>query len=281
MEINGVEICVDTTGQPTDPAVLLIAGAASAMDWWRDGLVQRLAAGGRYVIRYDTRDTGQSVNYPAGEPGYTFMDLVDDAVGVLDELGVRSAQIVGISMGGALAQVMALQHPDRVDSLVLLATTSVRQGQGDLPGMTPELAEFFADHPQPDYTDRTAMVANTVLVMSKFEGPAYFDEEWVRATAGRVFDRTRSMAASEQNHMLIAEGDQPDLPLNAIERPTLVLHGTADPLFPIEHGEALARAIPGAVFRPLPGVGHQPPPPALWDTVVPWILELGHEGREP
>lgn len=279
MKVNDVEICVDTLGRPGDRAILLIAGAASSMDWWPAGFRERLAKAGRYVIRYDTRDTGQSESYPPGRPGYTFNDLVADAVGVLDALGVASAQVVGISMGGALAQIMAVRHPDRVDSLVLIATSPVSGvSDGDLPGMSADLRAFFESHPAPDYADRNAMIENTVSIIRQFDGARYFDESAVRETAGRVFDRTRDMASSEQNHMKMPATEDAPVELSAIAASTLILHGTADPLFPIAHGEALARAIPHASLLALDGVGHQTPPAATWDIVVPRMLALAEAG---
>src|SRR3954447_8192186 len=123
VDVNGVGLCVDTAGRAADPAILLIGGMGAAMDWLEPEFCQRLAAGGRFVIRYDHRDTGQSVSYPAGAPGYTGADLAADAVGVRDALGVRRAHVVGISMGAALAQRIAAESPDRVGSLVLMSTT--------------------------------------------------------------------------------------------------------------------------------------------------------------
>src|SRR3954454_23507048 len=116
VDVNGVGLCVDTAGRAADPAILLIGGMGAAMDWWEPEFCPRLAAGGRFVIRYDHRDTGQSVSYPAGAPGYTGADLAADAVGVLDAFGGRSAQLAGISMGGALAQQLALANRPGVDS---------------------------------------------------------------------------------------------------------------------------------------------------------------------
>jgi pimeloyl-ACP methyl ester carboxylesterase len=276
MQVNNVELCVDTVGNPGDPAILLIAGMASSMDWWHDGFVDRLAAGGRHVIRYDTRDTGQSQSYPPGEPGYTAADLVEDAIGVLDALGVASAQFVGISMGGAVAQLAAIGHPDRVDSLVLIATSPVNPGAQDLPPMSDELRDYFMGRPAPDYTDRNAMVAHGVDVQRHLSGPRYFDEDQVSETAGRVFDRTRNMASSEINHTRMGGDNEPSRPrLGDITAPTLVFHGTVDPMFALPHGEALARQIPDAMLLPLDGVGHQPPPPATWDIVVPRMLAIG------
>jgi pimeloyl-ACP methyl ester carboxylesterase len=275
MRVNNVEICVDAVGDPADPAIVLIGGAASSMDWWDERLVDRLAAAGRYVIRYDSRDTGQSESYPPGRPGYTMSDLVEDAVGVLDALGVTSAQFVGISMGGAVAQLVACAHPDRVDSLVLIATSPVAPTGTDLPTMNEDLRDYFVGQAEPDYTDRDAMVAYGVDVQRHLCGPGYFDEKWVRETAGRIFDRTRNMASSEINHMRM-DGDESIRPsMRDISAPALILHGTADPLFALAHGEALAREIPHATLLPLDGVGHQPPPPATWDVVLPMMLAPG------
>jgi pimeloyl-ACP methyl ester carboxylesterase len=117
--VNGVTLYVDTYGDPSDPTILLIGGAGGSMDWWEPDFCRQLA-GGRCVIRYDMRDTEQSVTYPPGWPGYTGEDLANDAVGVPDALGVRTAHPIGISMGGALAQRIAAEHPERVDDLVRL-----------------------------------------------------------------------------------------------------------------------------------------------------------------
>jgi pimeloyl-ACP methyl ester carboxylesterase len=118
--VNGVTLYVDTYGDPSDPTILLIGGAGGSMDWWEPDFCRQLAGGGRCVIRYDMRDTEQSVTYPPGRPGYTGEDLANDAVGVLDALGVRTAHLIGISMGGALAQRIAAEHPERVNALVRL-----------------------------------------------------------------------------------------------------------------------------------------------------------------
>jgi len=273
VEVNGVGLCVDTAGDPADPAILLIAGLGSSMDWWEDGFCQRLAGGGRFVIRYDHRDTGQSVSYPAGKPGYTSADLAADAVGILDALGRRSAQLAGISMGGALAQQVALAHPERVGSLVLFSTSTAVPCGSELPPMSEELRAWFAAE-VPDWNERGAVIDYLTAYERHLEGPDYFDEPHVRALAGRIFDRTRDMAASMTNHALAAEGELARGPLGAISAPVLVVHGTADPLFPLGHGEALARAIPRAQLLPLAGVGHQLPPRPFWPSVTTAMLRL-------
>jgi len=279
VEVNGVGLCVDTAGDPADPAILLIAGLSSSMDWWEDGFCQQLAGGGRFVIRYDHRDTGQSVSYPAGKPGYTGADLAADAVGILDALGRRSAQLAGISMGGALAQQVALAHPERVGSLVLMSTSPAVPCGSELPPMSEELRAWFAAE-VPDWNERGAVIDYLTAYERHLEGPDYFDEPHVRALAGRIFDRTRDMAASMTNHALAAEGELARGPLGAISAPVLVVHGTADPLFPLGHGEALARAIPRAQLLPLAGVGHQLPPRPFWPSVTTAMLTLMPEGDQ-
>jgi pimeloyl-ACP methyl ester carboxylesterase/SAM-dependent methyltransferase len=270
MDVSGVELHVETMGDPADPALLLLAGMGAPLDWWDDEFCARLAEGGRFVIRYDHRDTGESVSYPVGKPGYTGADLLADALGVLDGLGVRRAHLVGISMGGALAQRIAIHHPDRVESLVLISTTFAfpRDG-GPLPPPDARIGAFFAAPPAPpDWSDHPAVVEFIVDMQRLYM--TEFDEEAVRKTAQRIVERTRDMAASMVNPRVMADGSAE--PAGPPTVPTLVIHGTADPLFPLAHGEALAGAIPGARLLPLSGVGHQTPPPSSWPTVVPAIL---------
>src|SRR5918997_1219886 len=130
IQTNGVTLAADSFGDPADPAILLIMGGGASMDWWEDEFCERLAAGPRFVIRYDHRDTGESASYEPGSPGYTGRDLVTDAVELLDAFGLASAHVVGLSMGGGIAQAMALDHPGRVASLTLMSTSA---GGDDLP----------------------------------------------------------------------------------------------------------------------------------------------------
>jgi len=273
LEVNGVGLCVDTAGDAADPAILLIGGMGASMDWWEDEFCQRLAAGGRFVIRYDHRDTGQSVSYPAGAPGYTGADLAADVVGMLDALGRRSAHLAGISMGGALAQQVALAHPERVDSLVLMSTSPAVPSGAKLPPMSEELRAWFAaEVPRPDWAERAAIIDYLTGYERQLETAEYFDEAHVRGLVARIVDRTRDMAASVMNHALAEEGALARGRLDDIAAPTLVIHGTADPLFPFGHGEALAGGIPRARLLPLEGVGHQMPPRPWWPSVIAAIL---------
>jgi pimeloyl-ACP methyl ester carboxylesterase len=277
VQANGVDLCVQTFGAPESPAMPLVGGAASSMDWWEDELCERLATGPRFVVRYDLRDTGQSVTSPPGAPDYDQADLVADAVGVLDALEIPRAHLVGISMGGGIVQRLALDHADRVRSLTLISTSPGGPGgpeHPDLPPMTDELAAFFAEPaPEPDWEDREAVIDYIVAGQRPFSG-SWFDEEGMRVLVGRIVDRTKNIASSMTNHWILEGGDPPVRPrLSGITAPTLVVHGTEDPLFPLGHGEALAREIPGARLVPLEGMGHEMPPRPVWDTVVEAILD--------
>jgi pimeloyl-ACP methyl ester carboxylesterase len=268
---NGVDLCLETFGDPTDPAILLIAGAGGSMLSWEDDFCERLAAGSRFVIRYDNRDTGRSVTYEPGDPQYTGPDLVEDAVGILDALGIDRAHLVGISMGGGIAQFVALDHPDRVASLTLISTSP---GSGaDLPKMSDELRAHFAGATaEPDWSDRAAVIDYVVEDARHYAGTSRpFDEAAWRDLAGRDFDRTINIASSMKNHSLIEGGEGWRERLAEIRVPTLVVHGTEDPLFPYGHGVALANEIPAARLLRLEQTGHELPR-AVWDVVVPAIL---------
>jgi pimeloyl-ACP methyl ester carboxylesterase len=278
---RGAELCIQAFGDRADPAILLIQGATAAMDWWEDDLCRRLADGRRFVVRYDHRDTGQSTSYPPGAPGYTGRDLVDDALAVLDALHVTRSHIVGLSMGGALSQVVALDHPDRVRSLTLIATSPVGPSPAgtQLPPMADELAATFANggDPEPDWSDRAAAVDYLVGSFRPYAGSGPFDEPGLRAVAERVVDRSRSLA-SAGNHYLAEPGAEPTRALGDLAVPTLVIHGAEDPLFPLAHGQALAELIPGAELLVLEHTGHELPR-STWDTVIPALL--AHTAGDP
>jgi pimeloyl-ACP methyl ester carboxylesterase len=281
--VDDVELCVQTFGDPAAPALLLIGGAEASMDWWEDAFCERLAAGGRNVIRYDTRDTGRSTTFPPGKPPYRGDALLADAVGILDALGIAAAHIVGMSMGGGIAQGLAVFHPDRVLSLTLIATSPGGPGGSDEPGlppMSPELAEKFAQGgaATPDWSDREGVIAYFIAGEHMLAGTIPVDEEAVRRVAGRAWDRSPVPAAA-QNHWQLDGGEPVHHRLGEITAPTLVLHGTADPLLPYPHGEALAREIPGARLVPLVGMGHQMPPREVWDVAVAEILSVSEGDR--
>ena len=276
LAVDGVELCVEAFGSPDDPAVLLIAGGAQSMVWWDDGFCRLLADGGRFVVRYDQRDTGRSTSSPAGRPPYGAVELAADPIRILDALGLPAAHLVGLSMGGGLAQLLAVTRPERVRTLTLMSTTPAGPSDGGpLPGPAPRVAATFSSpDPEPDWSDRDAVLRYRVDGERPYAGTLGFDEARVRRLAAAEIDRTTDMAASMTNHFLLDDAWPADGDLADITAPTLVLHGTADPMFPVEHGRALARRIPGARLVELPGVGHEQPPPQLWDVAVPAIL--GH-----
>jgi pimeloyl-ACP methyl ester carboxylesterase len=255
IDAGGVELCTESFGSPGDPPVLLMMGLAGSMIWWDEAFCALLAARGRFVIRYDQRDTGRSVTYDVGRPGYAGADLVADAARVLDGYAVPAAHVVGVSAGGALAQVLALDRPDRVLSLVLISTSSViGDDRTGLPGPSDELSRFW-ETPPPDWTENSAVVDYLAAYQRVLAGGRRpFDEGYARDIVRRDVERARNYP-SVQNHELI-EGAEPRGRLAAVSVPTLVVHGTADPLFPVEHGEALARAIPDARLLLLDGAGH-------------------------
>ncbi len=184
LDANGVDLCVETFGDSADAAILLISGGASSMDWWEDDFCELLAAGPRFVVRYDLRDTGQSVSYPPGDPGYTGADLVGDAIALLDELGIQRAHLVGVSMGGGIAQQAARAYPERIASLTLIATSSAVSGGPDATGLPPpELAARFADPPPPpDWSDRAAVIDYFLDDLRAYEGSIPSDEGELRGT---------------------------------------------------------------------------------------------------
>jgi len=271
---NGVDLCVQTFGDRGAPPILLVMGGASSMDWWEEGFCKRLMAGSRFVIRYDHRDTGRLVSYEPGAAPYSLRDLAEDAVGLLDAFGLESAHLAGMSVGGWICQLVALDHPDRVASLTLISTSpTAGPSDPDLPGMSEKLqASFAVDAPEPDWSDREAVIDYLVEGEHPFAGSRPFDEATIREIAARAFDRTTNLASGITNHAGIDTGDRWRERLGEVSAPTLVVHGTEDPMFPYGNAVALAREIPGARLLALEHVGHQAPPRDLWDVVVPAML---------
>lgn len=279
IEANGVELYAQTFGDPADTPLLLLHGAGHSMQAWDEEFIGRLVAGGRHVIRYDSRDAGRSTGFPAGEPPYDLRALVADAAGLLDGLRLPSAEIVGMSQGAAVAQLLALDHPDRVAALALASSTPGGPGhdQPDLPPMSKALEAVFAEEAAaPDWDDRAAVVAYLVEGERPFAARSRpFDTDAVRAQAERLADHARDIAAQVTNPFLIDAGAPWRDRLGAITAPTLVLHGTEDPLFPLEHGRALAAEIPGAGFLAMERTGHEVFPRGVWGEVVPALLGNG------
>lgn len=209
--VGGVRLCVRTSGERDHRAVLLIGGAHCSMDCWDDRLCEKIAANGRFVIRYDQRDTGRSACDPAGHPSYGFDELVADAAGVLDVLGVAEADVAGLSLGGGVAQRLALDHSPKVRSLTLISTSpGLRPGvrsDADLPSMSPSLRRHFvATRPEPDWASRTVAINELVAEQRRLAGTGAFDEHTVRRLAERVLNRSSDVAAAQTNHGLLPSG---------------------------------------------------------------------------
>jgi pimeloyl-ACP methyl ester carboxylesterase len=224
------------------------------------------------VIRYDHRDTGRSITYEPGRPEYTGADLRADAVGVLDGFRIPAAHLAGVSAGGGIAQEVALDFADRVLSLTLISTSPATPSDHDMPPPTPEFGRFVAtaevDWASPE--SATQYLVDYARILAG--GERAFDETRVRKLVRRDIERARDFAAV-QNHDLMSHDEGSPRPLSSITLPTLVIHGTADPMFPIEHGEALAEEIPSARLLRLEGAGHGVDR-ADWEVVVEAIL--GH-----
>ncbi|WP_235921728.1 alpha/beta fold hydrolase [Lentzea tibetensis] len=263
IEANGVELCVETFGDAADPAILLVHGASASMLWWEDELCERIAAGRRYVIRFDNRDTGRSTSYPAGRPGYALDDLVDDAMGVLDALHLPQAHLVGRSMAGATVTRAAEQYPDRVLTLTLVTTSS---GEPGLPPMSQDFLTHTANGPDPH---EPGQVVDFLVGLMRIYSGGPIDEPAVRELCERDVRRTRDVAACLTNHFLIDFGSPPALA--RLRTPTLVVHGDRDPVFPLDHGFALLDAIRGSALLVLDNTGHELPQ-RTWDRFVPALL---------
>jgi pimeloyl-ACP methyl ester carboxylesterase len=269
IEANGVELCTEPFGDPADPTILLVMGVGASMLWWNERFCSMLAEAGRFVIRYDHRDTGRSVTYEPGRPGYTGGDMAADAVGVLDAYGVPAAHIVGVSAGGAFAQILALDVPDRVLSLVLISSSPATPGARDLPSPTETFGDFVSTA-RVDWSDAESVIEYLVGYTRMLAGDRPFDESEQREFVRRDVERANNIAAL-QNHDVLPDDERSYGPLASINAPTLVIHGTADPLFPPRHGEALASEIPGATLQLLEGAGHGVDR-ADWDVIVPAIV---------
>src|ERR1044072_7518564 len=177
IDVNGIELATESFGEAEAPPVLLVMGIGASMLWWEEGFCRMLADGGRFVIRYDHRDTGRSVTYEPGRPEYTGSDLVADGVGVLDAYGIPAAHAVGVSAGGAFAQLLALAFPTRVLSLVLISTSPATPGERQLPPATERYRRFFPDV-LVDWSDRDSVVDYLVSYSRTLAGGKRpFDED--------------------------------------------------------------------------------------------------------
>jgi pimeloyl-ACP methyl ester carboxylesterase len=256
------ELYAETFGAARDPALLLLHGAGNSMTAWDAELCERLAAQGRHVVRLDSRDAGRSAR--ADAPGaYSLHDLAADVVACLDALELPAATLAGVSQGGMTAQIAAVEHPERVAALVLISTTVL--GDESLPG---SVAGLFSGGPEPpDWSDRDA-VARYLVELERPYGGDTFDEELMTRIAKNAVDHADDIAAQLSQPFEAEPGRLVRDRLGEIRAPTLVVHGTADPMFPLAHGRALAAAIPGARLLALDGFGHATLPRRFWPGLL-------------
>lgn len=252
---EGIELCAEAFGDPADPPVLLIMGLGASMLWWDEDFCRSVGGAGRFVIRYDHRDTGRSATSPPGRPDYAGQDLLEDAVRVLDAYALRAAHVVGVSAGGGLAQLLALDHPDRVLSLALISTSPALPGDRRLPPPSRDVLRF-ARSVQVDWAD-AASVADYLVAYERLLAGSQrtFDAAATKGLVARDVARARDIRTI-QNHDLVEDEDRERPALSTISVPTLVIHGDADPLFPPAHGMALAEEIPRARLELFEGAGH-------------------------
>ncbi len=276
-----VDIEYETIGSPEDPALLLVMGFTAQLIGWDDGFCQELADRGRYVIRFDNRDCGLSTHLdgikvnpqavmraqldgtPKPATPYNLSDMGNDAVGLLDALGIERAHIVGASMGGMLVQTIAIEHPERC-----LSMTSIMSSPGDPRAGKPtkEALAFLMAPPPPEREAYVANAENGRITASK----KYFDPAKARARAGSSFDRAfYPEGAPRQLAAIYASGDRTEA-LHDLAVPSLVIHGRDDTLITPSGGTLTAEAIPGATLLLLADMGHDLPEP-LWPVIVPTI----------
>jgi pimeloyl-ACP methyl ester carboxylesterase len=291
---TGVEICYQTIGDPAGRPLLLVMGLGGPMTWWPDELCRRLAAHGFYVVRYDNRDTGRSTRFDRHRVTqghlvraflgrrvlvpYTIADMAEDGMALLDHLGVERAHVAGVSMGGMIAQTMAIRHPDRVLSLTsIMSSTGGRTAGYQHPALLPHLLRRAA-------RSRRQYVESAVEFGRRIGSPRYpTDEEAVRERARVTWDRGISFAGVARQMVAVLSQPNRTLALRELPMPVTVLHGLSDRMVHVSGGRATAAAIPGAELMLVPGMGHDIPP-GLYDTFVEAIgrsaARAAERGRE-
>lgn len=284
LHANGIDIEYETHGDPKNPPLLLIMGLGAQLITWDDEFVEQLADRGFYVIRYDNRDSGLSTKMDAAgpadiaaaysgnpKPAYTLDVLAADAVGVLDALHIPAAHIVGASMGGFIAQLVAINHPERTLSL-----TSIMSGPGghDAIPPTPEAGAFLVGRPGPSKAEIIEFALASRRILGGEGNP--FDVEQETAKAERAYERSYHPAGFGRQLVAILAASTRIPALRKLKVPALVVHGADDPLVPPENGRRVAAAVPGARYVELPGAGHNLPP-GTWNVVVDAIAETARQ----
>lgn len=285
---NGIELCYEVFGAPDAEPLFLIMGLGAQMILWDDEFCRDLAARGFRVIRFDNRDIGHSAKMTGGKPlrpmellklrifkiapeaPYKLWDMADDAVGLMDALGIKAAHIVGASMGGMIAQEIAMRHPDRILSLTSIMSTT---GNPRLPQPTPEASAMLLAPPPKTKEEFLDRFAKTWKLLRGGSFP--LDEAKDSERAERIYARGLNPAGvGRQLRAILASGDRRER-LRSVKTPTLVIHGTVDPLVRPEGGKDTAASIPGAKLLLIEGMGHAIPIP-MWPTIIGAIADHAH-----
>jgi pimeloyl-ACP methyl ester carboxylesterase len=279
--LNGnCEIYYESFGEPSDPTLLLVNGLGSQCINYQEDWCEMFVARGLRVVRFDNRDVGLSSkfdNAPLGEHGeaYTISDMAADGIAVLDAIGVERAHVMGLSMGGMIVQVMAIEHADRLASM-----TSVMSRTGE-PGYGDSTAEAFALLTAPPATDRDSYIAASVAGLHVWGSPEFADEARWTGDAGRAFDRCFHPSGTTRQFKGIGASPPRSDRLREVTTPTLVMHGDCDTLIDISGGRRTAELIPGAQFEAIEGMGHDYPPQlwTRWVDVVSRFVGAGETER--
>ena len=286
-DVGAVTLCYETFGDPGDPALLLIMGLGTQMVAWRDDFCRDLSERGFFVIRFDNRDTGRSSKLKGrgptlpelatrrvAKPAYTLAEMADDAVGLLDHLGIKRAHVVGASMGGMIAQHLAFRYPARVLSLVSIMSTPGGRVAG-----APRLSVLPLLLAKPAQ-DKETYIERGVKLFRTVGSPDYFDEASVREVAELSYERGLNLSGTaRQLAAIMADGNRAKR-LSRVKAPTLVIHGTRDKLVTPSGGRATARAIPGARLMKVEGMGHDLPRP-LWPKFIDAIVDNAARAEQP
>jgi pimeloyl-ACP methyl ester carboxylesterase len=282
---NNIHIEYESFGDPCSPPLLLIVGLSAQLIYWDEEFCKQLAQAGLYVIRFDNRDAGLSTKLDAAgvpdmsdilrklmsrqkvTPPYTIEDMAADAVGLLDALNIEKAHVCGMSMGGMIAQSLAIHYPRRVLSLTSIYSTT---GNPQLPQPKPEVMSLLLTPPP---RDRNLFIQFELDLFRALTGPRFgFDEKWIRETMGRAYDRSYYPQGTGRQLVAVMTQNNRKAALQYLKVPTLIIHGDSDPLVSVEAAKDAADAVPGAELIIMEGMGHDLPHGEAWRQIADHII---------